>query len=136
MSQEHLFLSVEVSDGFLTTPLTFAAVQQWAAPRASNVFITGEFSLKAQWPGFPGGTVVKNPPANAGDTGSSHGPGRSHRLWSNWAHVDNYWACTLEPVSHNCWARVPQLLNPARLEPMLRNKRSYRSEKPTHHKEE
>ena len=28
--------------------------------------------------GFPGGTVVKNSPANAGDTGSSPGPGRSH----------------------------------------------------------
>ena len=25
---------------------------------------------------FPGGTEVKNPPANAGDTGSSPGPGR------------------------------------------------------------
>ena len=33
--------------------------------------------------GFPGGAVVKNPPANAGDTGSSPGPGRSHILWSN-----------------------------------------------------
>ena len=32
---------------------------------------------------FPGGTVVKNLPANAGDTGSSPGPGRSHMLWSN-----------------------------------------------------
>ena len=32
---------------------------------------------------FPGGTVVKNPPANAGDTGSSPGPGRYHILWSN-----------------------------------------------------
>ena len=31
------------------------------------------------------GTVVKNPPANAGDTGSSPGPGRSHMLWSNQA---------------------------------------------------
>ncbi|XP_066865245.1 BTB/POZ domain-containing protein 19 isoform X2 [Kogia breviceps] len=28
--------------------------------------------------GFPGGAVVKNPPANAGDTDSSPGPGRSH----------------------------------------------------------
>ena len=28
--------------------------------------------------GFPGGTVVKNLPANAGDTGSIPGPGRSH----------------------------------------------------------
>ena len=28
--------------------------------------------------GFPGGTVVKNPPANAGDLGSISGSGRSH----------------------------------------------------------
>ena len=33
--------------------------------------------------GFPGGAVVKSPPANAGDTGSSPGPGRSHMLRSN-----------------------------------------------------
>ena len=32
---------------------------------------------------FPGGTMVKNLPANAGDMGSSLGPGRSHVLWSN-----------------------------------------------------
>ena len=32
---------------------------------------------------FPGGTVVKNLPANAGDTGSSPGPGRSHMPRSN-----------------------------------------------------
>ena len=32
---------------------------------------------------FPGGTVVRNPPANAGDTGLSPGPGRSHRPRSN-----------------------------------------------------
>ena len=29
-------------------------------------------------PGFPGGAVVENLPANAGDTGSSPGLGRSH----------------------------------------------------------
>ena len=34
--------------------------------------------LKDQGWTFPGGTVVKNPPANAGDTGSIPGPGRSH----------------------------------------------------------
>ena len=34
--------------------------------------------------GFPGGAVVENLPANAGDTGSSPGPGRSHMPWSNW----------------------------------------------------
>ena len=32
--------------------------------------------------GFPGGTVVKNPPANAGDMGLSPGLGRSHMPWS------------------------------------------------------
>ena len=35
--------------------------------------------------GFPGGAVVESLPANAGDTGSSPGLGRSHMLWSNWA---------------------------------------------------
>ena len=33
--------------------------------------------------GFPGGAVVKNPPANAGDMGSISGPGRSHMPQSN-----------------------------------------------------
>ena len=32
---------------------------------------------------FPGGAVVKNPPANAGDTGSSPGLGGSHMPRSN-----------------------------------------------------
>ena len=35
----------------------------------------------------------------------------------------NYWACALEPTSHNYWAHAPQLLKPARLEPVLRNER-------------
>ena len=35
--------------------------------------------------GFPGGAVVKNPPANAGDTGLSPGLGRSHMPRSSWA---------------------------------------------------
>ena len=33
--------------------------------------------------GFPGGTVVDTLPANAGDTGSSPGLGRSHMPRSN-----------------------------------------------------
>ena len=32
---------------------------------------------------FPGGPVVKNPPANAGDTGLIPCPGRFHMLWDN-----------------------------------------------------
>ena len=42
--------------------------------------------------GFPGGTVVDSLPANAGDTGSSPGLGRSH-------------------VPRSSWAREPQLLS-------------------------
>ena len=40
---------------------------------------------KARNMGFPGGAVVENLPANAGDTGSSPGLGRSHMPRSNWA---------------------------------------------------
>ena len=35
-------------------------------------------SVRMQDSGFPGGAVVENLPANAGDTGSSPGLGRSH----------------------------------------------------------
>ena len=47
-------------------------------------------SLVAQWlrirlPGFPGGAVVESLPANAGDTGSCPGLGRSHMPRSGWA---------------------------------------------------
>ena len=37
---------------------------------------------KPSW-GFPGGAVVENLPANAGDTGSSPGLGRPHMPRSN-----------------------------------------------------
>ena len=48
--------------------------------KASTLLISGtDRSLKILYSGdFPGGAVVKNPPANAGDTGSSPGPGGSH----------------------------------------------------------
>ena len=39
--------------------------------------------LKIPPEGFPGGTVVKILPDNAGDTGSCPGSGRSHMPWSN-----------------------------------------------------
>ena len=39
--------------------------------------------LKIELLDFPGGTVVKDPPAKAGDTGSIPGLGRSHMPWSN-----------------------------------------------------
>ena len=54
--------------------------------------------------GFPGGAVVESPPANAGDTGSSPGPGGSHMSWSNWARAP-------QMLSLHSGAREPQLLS-------------------------
>ena len=41
--------------------------------------VTGmsEYNMLTRKEGFPGGSVVKNPPANAGDMGSISGLGRS-----------------------------------------------------------
>ena len=41
-------------------------------------------ALKERDGGFPGGAVVGSLPADAGDTGSSPGPGGSHMPRSNW----------------------------------------------------
>ena len=54
---------------------------------------------------FPGGAVVKNPPANAGDMGSSPGPERFHVLWSNKARAPQL-------LSLRSRAHEPQLLSP------------------------
>ena len=67
--------------------------------------------------GFPGGAAVENPPANAEDTGSGPGLGRSHVQRSK-----------LGP-----WATIAE---PARLEPVLGNKRGHDGERPTHRDEE
>ena len=40
------------------------------------------YKINTQWD-FPGGSVVKNLPANAGDMGSSPALGRSHMPQSN-----------------------------------------------------
>ena len=79
--------------------------------------------------GFPGGAVVGSLPANAGDTGSNPGLGRSHMLRSGWAHAPQL----LGLRSRAC---EPQLLKPGRLEPVLRSKRGHRSEKSVHRSEE
>ena len=43
----------------------------------------GALWLKVIVGDFPGGAVVRNSPANAGDTGLSPGPGRFHVPQSN-----------------------------------------------------
>ena len=47
--------------------------------------LTWEWRSRSEIQGFPGGAVVENPPANAEDTGSSPGLGRSHMPRSDWA---------------------------------------------------
>ena len=50
----------------------------------SNIFSDhNSMKLEINYRGFLGGTVVKNPPANAGDMVSSPGLRRFHMLWSN-----------------------------------------------------
>ena len=53
--------------------------------RSTHVAANGiiSFFIKLLLRDFPGGAVVKDPPASAGDTGSSPGPGRSHMPRSN-----------------------------------------------------
>ena len=60
--------------------------------------------LKLDIRDFPGGAVLKNPPANAGDVGSSPGPGRSHMPRSNKARAPQL-------QSLRSRAREPQLLS-------------------------
>ena len=68
----------------------------------------------ARPPGFPGGSLVINLPANAGDTGLALDLGRSH-------------------VPSDKRVGVPRLPKPTCLEPMFHNKGNHYSEKPMHH---
>ena len=76
--------------------------------------------------GFPGGSVVKNLPAKAGDSNSIPGMGSSYTPQTN------YW----DYVRQNYWAYMLQLLKPMGLEPVLHNKRSHFNKKPTHFSKE
>ena len=53
--------------------------------------------------GFPGGSVVKNLPANVADTGSVPGSGRSHMPRST---SHSYKACALSPGAAATEART------------------------------
>ena len=49
-----------------------------------TLYVVREMLIKTiRYRGFPGGAVVENLPANAGDTGSSPGLGGSHMPKSN-----------------------------------------------------
>ena len=67
-------MSLALAGRFLTTA---------PAGKSHMIFLTHFYMLIKKREGFPGGTVVENLPANAGDTGSSPGLGRSHMPRSN-----------------------------------------------------
>jgi len=67
-------------------------------------------TLKIMGLGFHGGSVVKNLPANAGDTGSVPGVEDPTCCAAAKPMRPNYWACALEPGSCSYWTHVPQLL--------------------------
>ena len=54
-------------------------LKSWLEGWASGWLIHGLQNVSG---GFPGDSVVKNPPANAGDTNSIPDPGRPHMVWS------------------------------------------------------
>ena len=62
--------------------------------------MTNFYCMSTMCLGFPGGSVVKNRPANAGDTGSIPGPGRSpgegngNPLW---------YSCLGNPMDRGAW---------------------------------
>ena len=79
--------------------------------------------------------MVKNLPANAGDMQEDP----THLMWEDPTYLGAiklmhhiYWACALEPESHNCWTHVLQLLKPKHPEPMFRNKGGHHNEKAMH----
>ena len=77
--------------------------------------------INKMW-GCPSGPVVKNPPANAGDTGSISYPGRSHMPRSNEVHAPQLLSLgsraqelrLMEPMCPR--ARTPQQEKPLRWE--------------------
>ena len=86
----------------------------------NNQWVTEEIkkNIKNTWiQGFPGGAVVENLPANAGDTGSSPVLGRSHMPRSN-------------------WAREPQLLSPRVWSLCSATREAAIVKRPTHRNEE
>ena len=68
--------NVSYSNGVMLTKLSFEKTML-------SIYMDYMMLNFSVFKGFPGGAVVKNLPANAGDTDSSPGPGRSHMPRSN-----------------------------------------------------
>ena len=95
---------------------------------SSMSLIVARYKINAQ--GFPGGPVVRHPPAMQVPQVQSlvqedpmyHGATKPVH--------HNYQASTLETASHNTWVHAVHQLNPVSLELKLQDKRGRRNEKP------
>ena len=69
--------------GIYTSEKPFLSYTSKAMDHLSAATSSAIIKVKYQGEGFPGGSVVKKPPANAGDMGLILSPGRSHMSRSN-----------------------------------------------------
>ena len=90
-----IFLALDVSPFLLSDPFDSASLVYppllasldpsiWSFPMAwlTAIRTKNNFNTQKNFLNFPGGTVDRNPPANAGDMGLIPGPGRFHMPWS------------------------------------------------------
>ena len=91
------------------------------------------FNTKTSTQGFPGDSVVKNRPGNAGHGLDPWSRKIPHAVEQTSPH--NYWACALTPRNRNGWTHALQLLKLTHLERMLCNERRHHNEKPVHRNE-
>ena len=67
----------------VNSPQMIYRLMQFQSKLKRDILLSLTSQFKNIHGGFPGGAVVENLPANAGNTGSSPGLGRSHMPWSN-----------------------------------------------------
>ena len=91
------------------------------SPQGWELEIPARAIVEMEEQDFPAGTADRNPPANAGDRGSTL------------VQEDSTCLGATKPMPHNYGAHLLQLLKSKHLEPMFCNKRSLCNEKPVHH---
>ena len=90
-------------------------------------------NANADFKGFPGSPVLKNPHANAGDTGSSLIREDPTCLGAAEPKRHNCWADALQPGSHSYLPTCSNYWSPHTLEPAFCNQRCHCDEKPMYH---
>ena len=132
ISRDFCALQIIPSPAHITSLCVSSVVEWYQYVKHEEKNVLWDWCKEAQWQahkkgsqrcqkscqmGFPGGAVVGNLPANAGDTGFEPWSGRIPHA----AEQLGPWATTTEP---------------ARLEPVLRNGGGHDSERPAHRDEE